>query len=126
MRILIVDDEPLILRAVKRTLFDLEGVHHFVTAESGEAALTLLEAGPCDLAIVDLRMPGMSGVELLTLIRARWPETVRIVLSGYADAETVKEAKSIAHQFLPKPCGSQALRDAIAGAQVIHASHAAK
>jgi YesN/AraC family two-component response regulator len=116
MNILIVDDEPLVVRAVKRTLYDLDGSHHVSTAESGDEALRIMERNPCEVVVVDMRMPDMSGLELLSFIRARWPDTYRIVLSGYADNRTVREATAIAHRFLAKPCAGQVLRDAILGA----------
>jgi YesN/AraC family two-component response regulator len=116
VNILIVDDEPLVVRAVKRTLYDLEGKHHVATAESGDEALRIMERSPCQVVVVDMRMPDMSGLELLSFIRARWPDTYRIVLSGYADNRTVNEATAIAHRFLAKPCGGDALRAAILGA----------
>jgi len=122
MRILIVDDEPLILKAVRRSLFDLDGGHEILTATGGEEALNLLEQNPCDIVLVDMRMPGMSGLELLDHICTRWPDTIRIVLSGYADPRSVSEAKQIAHRFLAKPCGAQALREAISDAVARHAS----
>ena len=77
--VLIVDDD-VIIREVLHELFSVE--HVCQTAESAERALTLLESGHCDLAIVDISLPGMSGLELLGHIRLRWPETQVIIITG--------------------------------------------
>src|ERR1700716_1672229 len=77
--ILIVDGDAVICE-VLHELFSSEPVCH--TVESAEAALTLLESGHYDVAIVDISLPGMSGLELLGHIRLRWPETQVIIITG--------------------------------------------
>lgn len=78
MRVLFVDDEPNILDSIRRQLrksFDV------LTANSGIEALALLrDTGPVAVVISDMRMPGMSGAELLTRIRDQYPDTVRMIL----------------------------------------------
>ena len=82
-RILCVDDEPNIVAALKR-LFRGSG-YQVITATSGAEALACLEQEPVDLVFSDMRMPGMSGAQLLEQIRQRWPHTTRVLLTGYSD-----------------------------------------
>ncbi len=77
--VLIVDDDPVICD-VLHELFSAEYLTH--TVESAERALTLLEAGNYDVAIVDISLPGMSGIELLGHIRQRWPRLPVIIITG--------------------------------------------
>lgn len=81
--LLFIDDEANILAALKR-LFRPLG-YHILTAESGAEALALLEKEKVDLAICDMRMPQMGGAEVLEQMRAKWPDAVRILLTGYSD-----------------------------------------
>lgn len=83
-RILCVDDEPSILSALRR-LFRSHG-YAILTAESGQEALGLLAREPVDLVISDMRMPQMDGAQFLEQVFQHWPETKRILLTGYADA----------------------------------------
>ncbi|MCH2185837.1 response regulator, partial [Myxococcota bacterium] len=80
---IVVDDDPDQLQAFRlnfRREFDLE------LANSGAEALELLQAKPAALLLTDQRMPGMTGVELLSRIQERWPETVCVLMSGWADS----------------------------------------
>ncbi len=81
--LLFIDDEENILAALKR-LFRPLG-YKVLIAASGAEALALLEKEHVDLVISDMRMPQMSGAEVLEQMRKRWPEVVRILLTGYAD-----------------------------------------
>ena len=81
--VLCVDDEPSILSALKRVLRSEDC--KVLQAGSGTEALALLEQHPVDVVVSDMRMPGMDGAELLAQVRARWPTTSRILLTGYAD-----------------------------------------
>lgn len=81
--LLFIDDESNILSALKR-LFRPLG-YNILTAESGAEALALLEKEHVDLVISDMRMPQMNGAEVLEQVRNRWPDVVRILLTGYAD-----------------------------------------
>jgi DNA-binding NtrC family response regulator len=107
--ILIVDDDPRIRESLSEAL-ESEGwdVH---VAESGERALSLVaEAGP-DIVISDVRMPGMSGLELLGLLRSRAPELDVLLMTAYEDLPTIVEAmKEGAADFLVKPLRLQQLR----------------
>jgi len=123
MRILIVDDDPVLANAMTRLLADLAPPHSFVVAGGGEEALAICAEAPCDVAFVDLRMPGMSGLELLERIAARWPSTFRVVLSGSMEEERTDARQPLAHVWLTKPCRAQVLRDTIALAERERASH---
>lgn len=89
-QLLIVDDEQHILSSLKR-LFEDEGFDVF-TADKAATALTILEANPMDIVVSDMRMPGMDGAALLSVCADRWPDTSRILLTGYADIESTIRA----------------------------------
>lgn len=101
--LLCVDDEANILASLKR-LFRPTG-YRLLTAASGEEALALMEKEAVDLIISDMRMPGMSGAQVLSAVHARWPGTVRILLTGYADMGSTIEAINSGqlHRYIAKP-----------------------
>ncbi|HLL17944.1 MAG TPA: HD domain-containing phosphohydrolase [Rubrivivax sp.] len=105
--VLCVDDEPNILSALKRTL---RGAGYGVlTATSGEQALQMLEdmadLHPVNVVLSDMRMPGMDGAQLLEQVHARWPELVRILLTGQANVEATVAAINRGRilRYLSKP-----------------------
>lgn len=103
-RILFVDDERNVLRSLER-LF-LEEEYEIFTAVSGEEGLqTIEQSGPFQLIISDYRMPTMNGVEFLSEVCRRWPETERIILSGYADTAAIVSAinEGQIYKFIGKP-----------------------
>ncbi|MBD1401232.1 response regulator [Pelovirga terrestris] len=105
VKILCVDDEKNVLKALRRTFMEHENFSIYL-AESGAEGLTTLESvNGIQLVISDYRMPGMNGVEFLRQVNERWPSTIRIVLSGYADTAVVVEAVNQGHiyKFMPKP-----------------------
>lgn len=102
--ILFVDDEENVLNGLRRMLHSQRHEWHMAFANSGVEALDILQRESFDIVVSDMRMPGMDGVELLEKIRLNHPETVRIILSGYADKEAALRTISSIHQFLPKPC----------------------
>lgn len=103
-KILFVDDEPNVLHSIQRQLhkrFDI------AIAEGADEALRVLrEDGPFAVIVSDMRMPKMSGIELLTRVKDMYPETVRLMLTGNADQETAIEAVNNGQifRFLTKPC----------------------
>jgi HD-like signal output (HDOD) protein/ActR/RegA family two-component response regulator len=113
LSILFVDDEPRILEGIRRMLRGMGGEWEMRFVEGGAAALAELARAPSDVVVSDMRMPGMSGADLLEQIKERWPETVRIVLSGQADQELATRTVRCAHQFLGKPCAPDVLRATI-------------
>ncbi|MCX8042998.1 MAG: response regulator [Desulfobacterota bacterium] len=101
--ILIVDDEPNVISSLTRTLAD-EGYEIF-SATSAEQALKLLEQTKVQVLITDERMPGMSGSELLGIVRRRYPHIVRIMLTGKANLEDAMRAVNQGEifRFFTKP-----------------------
>jgi two-component system NtrC family sensor kinase len=117
IRILFIDDEANILRALERVFLDDE--YEILTAGSaGDALEVLSSVSPVQVVVSDYRMPQMNGVELLRTIREKWPETVRAVLSGYADTEAIVSAINDGqiYRFIPKPWNDTELRMTIAAA----------
>lgn len=101
--ILCVDDEVNILSALKRLFRSSE--FKLLTAESGAAALEILAAEPVDLILSDMRMPGMNGAQFLAQARQLYPDTVRILLTGYAEMDAAIAAINDGgvYRFLQKP-----------------------
>lgn len=107
MKILFVDDEPMILSGIERTLFDSEW--DVVCANGGEEALSVIRQDSIDVIVSDMRMPGMSGAELLERVCTISPATARIILSGHADESASIKASLVAHYWLDKPCDQEEL-----------------
>lgn len=101
--ILFVDDETNILSSLKR-LFRPLGYRLF-TAESGAQGLEIMERENIDLVISDMRMPEMNGAQFLEKARDRWPDTIRILLTGYADIGSTIDAinKGQIYRYISKP-----------------------
>jgi DNA-binding response OmpR family regulator len=107
-RILIVDDE-LAIRLTVREILRRAG-YEAVAVASGEEALGLIQAQPFDLALVDLVMPGMGGVELMRCLQEAAPDMVMIVLTARGSMDTAVEALRLgAHDYLTKPCDERLL-----------------
>jgi two-component system, probable response regulator PhcQ len=102
-KILIVDDEANVLNALRRSLRK-EGYEVF-TASSPSEALTLLSTNPVDVVISDHLMPEMTGLEFLNIIRNRYPDMMRLMLTGHADMQTAIHAinQGEIYRFLTKP-----------------------
>ncbi|MDZ7640802.1 MAG: response regulator [Desulfurivibrio sp.] len=98
-----MDDEPGILKTLQRLTLDEN--YRVLTAADADTALKLLATNPVQVILSDQRMPGMSGIEFLSRVKDLYPDTVRMVLSGYADPETVLEAvnEGALYKFLAKP-----------------------
>jgi HD-like signal output (HDOD) protein/CheY-like chemotaxis protein len=111
--ILFVDDEPNILEGLQRMLFPFQREWHMAFASGGQGALDVLQKEHFDVVVSDMRMPGMDGAELLERIKEEYPDTVRFVLTGQSDSETVYRSVGDAHQFLTKPCKPQLLKDSV-------------
>jgi len=109
LKILVVDDEKDIREGVERILKRM-GYQVFI-ADRGESALAILENQTVDLAILDLKMPGMDGMALHQRIRAINDQIIVIIITGYATIETAIEAmKQGAYDFIPKPFEPEHLR----------------
>ena len=107
--ILLVDDEEAILDSLEMTLAD---EYRVFTASTGEAGLEILEREDIALIIVDQVMPGMSGVEILERVSERSPRTIRMLLTGYADMNSLVRAINDGriYRYLPKPWEPDELR----------------
>lgn len=112
-RILFVDDEENILDGLRRSLRNEKNRWELHFAASGEAALESCKDHSFDVVVSDMRMPGMDGATLLGLMRDRYPETARIILSGYSEEVLATRALSVAHRCLSKPCPTSELHQAI-------------
>jgi diguanylate cyclase (GGDEF)-like protein len=108
--LLLVDDEPSILSSLRRLLRG-DG-YQILTAASGQEGLDVLARHPVDVIVSDQRMPGMTGVEFLRTVRTHYPDTVRIVLSGFTELQTVTDAVNAGaiYKFLTKPWDDAQLR----------------
>lgn len=115
-RLLLVDDEVNILSALRRLL--RQDRYEIVTANSGHEAMEVLKNSAVDVIVTDQRMPGMTGVEFLRLAKEAYPDTVRIVLSGYTELQSVTDAvnEGAVYKFLTKPWDDEQLREHVAEA----------
>ncbi len=115
-KILFVDDEPNVLKALTRMF--LEEPYTVRTAASGQEGLEVLEKEEVQIVISDYRMPSMNGVEFLREVRLRKPQTIRIVLSGYADIAYIVAAinEGQIYKFIPKPWNDDELKVTVANA----------
>ncbi|BDU75428.1 response regulator [Mesoterricola sediminis] len=118
-RILFVDDEPFVLNGLQRSLRGMRDTWEMAFASGGPQALEVLAERTFDVIVTDMRMPGMSGADLLQEVKARYPAVVRIVLSGHAERDLVTQCVGVAHQFISKPCDPDELKALIVNASAI-------
>jgi HD-like signal output (HDOD) protein len=116
LRILFVDDEARILQGLQRMLRPLRDAWDMQFVESGELALRAMAEASFDVVVSDMRMPGMSGAELLNEVMKRYPATIRLILSGQADLDLVRKTVGPTHQYLSKPCDTETLKATLARA----------
>ncbi|MFZ5996042.1 MAG: response regulator [Nitrospirota bacterium] len=116
VKILCVDDEQNVINALKRLFLDEN--YTILTALSGQEGLNILEQEHTQLVISDYRMPGMNGVDFLKEVYKKLPDTVRIVLSGYADTAAIVSAinEGQIYKFIPKPWNDDELKVTVANA----------
>jgi DNA-binding NtrC family response regulator len=109
-KLLLVDDEPnltsALVRSLDRTQFDI------FTADSAQQGLMILAGNDIDVVVSDERMPGMTGSQFLSEVRKKWPNTIRMILSGQADLEAAVRAinEGEVYRFLLKPCHPKELQ----------------
>ena len=101
--VLFVDDEEKILRSLKRGLMDES--YKSLFANSGQEALEILKKNEVHVLVTDMRMPEMSGLELLRIVKKEYPHIVRMVLSGYTQVNTLLTAinQGEIFKFITKP-----------------------
>ena len=100
-----MDDEPSILAAC-RDIFSTKDNNQYkvVVACSGNQALDILEDERSDIALIDLKMPGLSGEDLIKIVKKKYPKISIIVMTGYATINTVVETMKLGiKDFIPKP-----------------------
>jgi putative nucleotidyltransferase with HDIG domain len=112
-RVLFVDDEPNILHGLRRIIRSMRDEWEADFAGSGQEALDILAQEPFDLIVCDMRMPGMSGADLLGEVQKLYPHIVRFALSGTTHIDTSFQASGVAHQFMAKPSKAEKLKSAI-------------
>lgn len=115
--ILVIDDEEVVRQSYLRTL---SSDHCNVQAVSGgKDALQMMQEQPFDVVLLDLRMPEMDGMTVLKAIRGSWPESEVIILTGYPELASAKEAVALgAYGYLAKPVGPDEVIDAANGAML--------
>jgi len=112
-RVLFVDDEPRVLQGLKAGFYARRNEWDMHFAEGGVKASELIKQGRFDVLVTDLRMPGVDGTTLVARAKTDSPDTIRIVLSGYANEEQSQRLLSLAHRYLSKPCESKKLEECI-------------
>jgi HD-like signal output (HDOD) protein len=103
-RILFVDDDPAVLEGLRRRLYRAMSKWEMKFVANAALAVEQLQELPYDVLVTDMRMARMDGAELLEVASTRSPETIRIVLSGYAEERQVMRLVPLAHQYVSKPC----------------------
>ncbi len=111
--ILFVDDDTDLLALLKVKLVPMQSEWDMHFAEGGRQALTLLQRGPFDVIVSSLLMPEIDGISLLNAVMKKYPNTIRIVLSGASDKETKLKSAGASHQFLAKPLNTAELKSTI-------------
>ncbi|MDV6030908.1 MAG: HDOD domain-containing protein [Phycisphaera sp. RhM] len=119
MRVIFVDDEIQVLKGIRRMLDRDDTPWDIEIAASGQEALDVMNEQPFDVLVSDMKMPGMDGAQLLNEVSRLYPDTVRIILSGQANKESVYRAVNPMHQYLAKPCKADDLRDTIKRAMAL-------
>jgi len=114
--LLLVDDEPLVLKIMAQVLSEEE--YRIFTATSAQQGFELLATNQVGVVLCDQRMPGMNGLEFLSRVKDLYPQTIRIALSGFADTEMVTSAinQGAIYKFITKPIDNQLLRQNIVNA----------
>ncbi len=107
-QILVVDDEPMLRAALSRVLERSGFV--VVTADCGAAALEVMSQTPVPMIISDMKMPGMTGLELLAQVQQRWPRTLRLVLTAEFDGALILAIQNCqVHRCVGKPWDNEVL-----------------
>ena len=113
--ILVIDDEEIVRRSYARILGEMDCEAQ--AAADGEQALRAMEQQPFDVVLLDLRMPGAQGMEVLKAIKHRWPASEVVIVTGYPSVESAKEALQLgAYDYLAKQADPDEVIDAARGA----------
>ncbi|PLX70082.1 MAG: hypothetical protein C0603_03850 [Denitrovibrio sp.] len=111
--LLFVDDEKNILQSLKRSFYKKRDQWNMTFVSSGKEALLFLADNDVDIVVTDMKMPEMTGVELLEIIQKKYSGVIRIALSGHADQDLLIESIGLYHQYYTKPCDLQTLEEGI-------------
>ena len=119
-KILVIDDEKD-LRFLFKEIFSSEG-YTVLTASNGFHGIRINEKSNPDIIILDLKMPGISGIETLRRIRKKDADVIVVILTGYGDAETVREAADLnVYEYMSKPFHNETvikvIKEALASAE---------
>ena len=115
IRVLVVDDEEVVRLGYRRVL-SADGFC-VMAVGNGSEALDLMGDGRIDVVLLDMRMPGMDGMDVLRAIKERWPESEVVVVTGYPSIDTAKKAVKLgAYDYLAKPVVPEAVIRATTGA----------
>jgi HD-like signal output (HDOD) protein len=114
--ILFVDEEKFVHKALQRSFRKLRDEWEMRFASNPTEALKSLEAAPADVIVTETIFTDQDGMDFLQTVRNRHPQSVRIILSGYADQNVILQSVDLAHQYLSKPCEDEALKATIARA----------
>jgi len=118
--VLFVDDQPEILDALRDALRGQRHAWQMSFASDPDAALEQMRTDPADVVVSDMRMPRTDGAQLLGAVQAEYPDSIRIVLSGYADTSALTRAAGVAHRFLAKPADTEELVRVIERSCALH------
>ena len=115
LKLLVVEDHALVREGLLQTLRGIEKDVQTLGAEDADAALQVLEEHPdVDLLVLDIMLPGLTGMSFLSVLRKRFPDVPVVILSALDDPETVKRAlKGGASGFVPKASTSESMLDAL-------------
>jgi len=119
-RVLFVDDEPNILDGLRRMLRSMRKEFELCFADGGAAALQMIDEKGFDIVVSDMRMPGMDGAQFLAEVKKISPQSIRIMLTGQADDESVLRTVGVVHQFLAKPCDPVKLKEILQRSSALH------
>ena len=112
-QILFVDDEPNVLEGIERMLFPMRKEWGMRFAKGGAEALEYMKKESYDVVVSDMRMPDIDGVQLLSDVMKLYPHTIRFILSGQCDRDSVLRSVGPTHQFLAKPCDAATLKGSV-------------
>ncbi|MBI9112632.1 HDOD domain-containing protein [Maridesulfovibrio ferrireducens] len=109
LKILFVDDDEDILASFKAMLHSKRKEWKCQFVSCAKEGLKLIEQEPFDVVLSDMRMPCMDGADFLKIVEKLQPGAVRIIFSGYSESQALLKSVKNAHQFLSKPCSSEAV-----------------
>jgi len=113
LSVLFVDDDTSIIEGLRRMMYPMRKEWDLIYANGGKSALEVLADTKIDVIISDIRMPGLDGTQLLTEVKDKYPNIVRITLSGYANDNTALKNTRIVHQSLSKPTTPESVKNTI-------------